>query len=243
MKDDSAEVACASRPPAGGTIKAFTYFSPSHEIFVRKLFASFPWEPNLELHIKFLPQEGDGKYHNDAWKDVMRRKVRYIIESLNQTAGEDFMLHLDSDIVFFAPVYQDLLVLMAESRAEILFQNDKACFCMGCFIAKKTPATLRLFEDILANLHAHQDDQYALNSLLPCSGVKFGLLPKRYYSIGLNNHKWGGRSELSIPTNINLLHANWVEGTENKLKLIALVEEKMRRKAAPSGTAEPVPAP
>jgi hypothetical protein len=210
-------------------IKAYTYFSQTHTQLLKKLLNSFPWEPDLELNIKFLSQEGNGVYHNPGWKKVMARKILYIIDSLKEISENDYMLHLDSDIVFFKPVYSDLINLMGTTNADILFQNDRICLCAGCFISKKTNNTVKLFEAVLKNIDNYPDDQFALNGLIGSSGVKFGLLPNRYYSLGINNDKWDGNSELSIPSDISMLHANWCEGIETKLKLIKIVEERIKK--------------
>ena len=214
--------------PPTPRIKLITCFSASHKALFDKMSASLPWEPGLELAVRYLEQDGDGSFRNDGWKRSTGRKIEFVVETLESLPDGSLILWVDVDIIFFRPVRDDLVRLMAEMRAEILFQSDKTELCAGFFIVRKTPKTMELFHEVLRVLPDHRDDQVALNSIIAASGVRFGLLPHRYYTIGLDNPVWNGVSPLKLPKTITTLHANFTIGIENKLKLIELVLAKMR---------------
>jgi hypothetical protein len=163
-------------------IRAFTQFSPSQEPSVRKLIASFPWEPNFELHLKYFPK--DTSTECPRGDEIRTRKLQYIVESFNQVGEGQFVFHLDSDIVFLQPVYDDLLRRIDESGSGILFLDDAGKFGLGCFLARKTAGTERLFASAVEKLSDSYEDRCPINALLPESGVMAGRLPVGYQARG-----------------------------------------------------------
>ncbi len=218
----------SNRFPAAPSIQAITCFSASHKALFDKMAASFPREPGLDLAVRSVEQDGDGTFANAGWQRSTARKMEFTLEILESLPEDSLVLWVDADVVFFRPVRNDLIRLMSEARAEILFQNDRRELCTGFFIVRRNPRTIELFREVLRVQPDHRDDQVAMNSVIAGSGVRYGLLPKRYYTIGLDNPRWDGRSSLKLPKTITVFHANWTVGVVNKLKLIAVVGDRMQ---------------
>ena len=162
-------------------MKVYTFLTDSHRIFLDSYIRTFPFEDNFDLEIKFLPQEcHTGKYHSDGWNKTMRRKVEYILYSLQNCDDNSLFVHSDVDVQFFGPIKTDLENLMEEKNHDILFQNDGHQMSMGFFVCKKNDKTIRLFKDVLQNLDNHRDDQFATNFFLKKSDLIYGPLPERY---------------------------------------------------------------
>lgn len=157
--------------PATPTVWAITCFSASHAALFDKMAASFPREPGLELAVRSIEQDGDGTFANEGWQRSTARKMEFTLETLESLPDDDLVLWVDVDIVFFRPVRDDLIRLMDEARADILFQNDRRELCSGFFIVGKTRAPIELFREVLRVIPDHRDDQVAINSIIARSGT------------------------------------------------------------------------
>ena len=83
-------------------MKIYTFFTDSHKSLLDIFLKNFPYNENTELNIKWFPQEcKDGSYMSDGWVSTMRRKVEYILQSLNETPEGEWFVHSDCDIVLF----------------------------------------------------------------------------------------------------------------------------------------------
>ena len=209
-------------------IKVFTFFSESHRQLLDVFTKSFPYEDGVDLTVRFLPQEcASANFESSGWNRTMERKIDYIIEYLQSMDDTDMMVHADVDINFYRPFKGDLQSLMADY--DILFQNDVVCLCMGFFIAKKTDKLVELMKQVRGSIDRYGNDQYAMNALIKSAGLKYGILPDRYYTFGMNRiGVWNpGINDFSVPSDIVLHHANWTVGVENKINLMNLVSSKV----------------
>lgn len=208
-------------------MKVYTFFSQSHKIFIEPFIDSFPFEEEFDLEMKFLPQECQtGKYHSDGWNKTMKKKVEYILHAIDETPENSLFVHSDIDVQFFGNIKSDIDSLMSNSNYDILFQNDRTQACMGFFVCKSNGNTKNLFEQVYSNLHHFSDDQHATNHYLNIEKIKWGYLPERYFSVGVKNGLWEGRTDIYIPPDILVHHSNFTVGIENKINLIKLVREK-----------------
>ena len=208
-------------------MKVYTFFTPSHKLFLKTYMDSFPFEDGFDLQVKFFPQEcPTAKYREKGWKQTMKRKIEYILESLEETKENDCFIHSDIDIQFFKPFKSDILKELYESEKEILFQNDFVALCMGFFICKKTKNTTNFFNLVNNQLDDFVDDQVAVNSIIKNHEIKYGVLSEKYYTIGPKNGIWTGNTNIEIPKNLILHHANWTEGLVNKMMLLQLVKSR-----------------
>lgn len=210
-------------------MKVYTFFTETHKVLLPIFLNSFPFEDGFDLEIKYFPQEcQSGNFESNGWDKTMRKKIEYILYSLDKTNENDFFVHSDIDIQFFGNIKNDLLKLINESNKDILFQDDNNIMCMGFFICKKNNRTLNFFNKILSDLHNHKNDQIAVNYHLNYMDISYDKLPNRYYTIGLNHKLWNGESiNFEIPSDILMHHANYTIGVENKIKLLNIIKQKL----------------
>jgi hypothetical protein len=213
-------------------MKLYTFFTDTHKIFLNQFIKTFPFESGLDLEIKYLPQEcPTGSFHSQGWNKTMRKKIEYILYSLDKTNENDFFIHSDIDVQFFGDIKSDLQNIMDLTNYDILFQNDGGYLCNGFFICKKNKITVELFNDVFNKLDNYRNDQVAVNDLLRNKKIKYSSLPERYYTVGINHGLWSGEeTEFYIPDDLIMHHANYTEGVENKIKLLNLIKEKYEKK-------------
>ena len=210
-------------------IKVYTFFSESHVRLYREFMNSFPYQDGVDLTIRFMPQECQGYFECDDWNKTMHRKVDYIIEYLEEMSQMDIMIHADVDIKFYRPFKHDIETLLGDY--DIAFQNDGNCLCMGFFAARKSRKLINLMKLIKDNISKYGNDQYAMNALIASSGLKYGVLPSRYYSFGALNsctHWSTDVQQFNVPKDIIMHHANWTVGVDNKIALIRKTEELLK---------------
>lgn len=203
-------------------MKIYTFFTDSHKQLLDLFLHNFPYQDNIELNIKRFPQEcKSGSYMSDGWTSTMRRKVEYIIQSLEETPEGDWFVHADCDIILFDG-WADILDKYKD-EFDVLVQNDHPNMCAGFFFCKSNSKTKSLWNKVLSNLHNFDHDQSAMNFYLKAmKEVKTGILPNSYFTYGyFGKDKWNGH-EFSVPNidNLKMFHANWTQGIENKIALI-----------------------
>lgn len=213
------------------TIKFCTFFSESHKVFYKLFMNSFPYENDVDLIVRYLPQECSGNYNQDDWNLTMKKKVKFIVDYLSTLKDGEYLIHSDIDVVFYKPFKNNILDLIKTSNNDILFQNDGCALCMGFFVCNNNPEILKLMTYIYENLDNFENDQVALNVLIRNTNIKFGVLPLNYYCFGplnkMNNWNPNYKEEIFVPSDIILHHANWTIGVENKLKLIQTIKKKL----------------
>lgn len=188
---------------------------------------SFPYEEDVDLIIRYLPQESDGVYESDTWNKTMYKKMTYIVDYMKSLKENEYFLHADIDIRFYRNFKKDIIDLYNASGKDILFQNDGYELCMGFFICKYNEKIIKMMEYVRDNLNKFAQDQKAVNSLLPQTSIKYGILPERYYNFGPTNGliRWNpGIQNFYVPKDIVLHHANWTVGIENKINIIKAVK-------------------
>lgn len=203
----------------------FTFYTPSHEVLLERYFlASLPDE--YVPHIFELPQDcSSGNYESDGWNTTMRKKVELMIEATKQCWGRPFVFS-DCDVQFFGNSSQNLLDQLG--TADIAAQNDGiGKLCAGFFIAQANTNNLDLYQAMIEYMDAEQcNDQIAMNH---CA-KDMAYLNNSIFTIGMaNQYKvWKGETDIGIPNNIIIHHANWTVGVKNKIKLMDFVRNKMQ---------------
>jgi len=166
-------------------MKAYTFFTDSHrDILENHFIPSFPFNDGIELNIKHFPQEcPSGEFQKDGWAKTMRRKVEYVIQSIDENIEHnDLFIHADCDIVFFQPIQESMIKELGAFDVACL--SDGAMLCAGFFIARATTQTRSLFVNILSQLKGGgPNDQILMNRLLPSSGVKAKALSREYHNV------------------------------------------------------------
>ena len=106
---------------------------------------------------------------------------------------------------------------------DIACQNDTAqYYCSGFFICRGNKRTLNMFSEMKKNYQL--EDQTTLNRHIHMVKSKF--LSRKFFTIGHILGLWSGQ-DFNIPYPILAHHSNWVEGIENKIKLLDVVRKKV----------------
>jgi hypothetical protein len=202
-------------------MKVYTFFTDSHKSLLDIFLKNFPYSDNIELNIKWFPQEcKDGNYMSDGWVSTMKRKVEYILQSLNETPEDEWFVHSDCDIILFEG-WEDILNKHKNS-VDMMIQNDYTNLCAGFFFCKSNVQTKLLWGRVWKDLHKFEHDQAAMNHFIKIMPeLKIGILPDSYFTYGLlGKERWNGE-DFIIPdiSNLKMFHANWTAGVKNKIEL------------------------
>lgn len=203
-------------------MKIYTFFTPSHEKLFNIFLSNFPYNEDVELVVKWFPQEcTDGQYMSSGWMSTMRRKVLYIIQSLEETKENEWFVHSDCDILLFNG--WDKILNNETKDSDMLIQNDHTSLCAGFFFCKSNSRTKELWKLVYENLDKFEHDQAAMNYYLTrVKDFKAAILPNSYFTYGYHKKGvWNGE-EFTVPNiqNLKMFHANWTAGVKNKMELI-----------------------
>lgn len=213
-------------------MKTYTFFTDTHKVFLKHFTDSFPFEEGFDLEVRYFSQDcPTGSFSSTGWEKTMKKKIEYILYSLEQTEKNQIFVHSDIDVQFFSNLKKEIEEFFLDEELDLLFQRDDfrngASICMGFFICRSNENTKNFFKYIYDNLHFFKNDQIAVNQLINKFPLKYGLLPEKYYTVGLKNGLWSGNENILIPNDIIVHHANFTVGIENKIKLLELVKKKV----------------
>lgn len=208
-------------------IKHYTFFTDTHKIFLKYFLNTFPFDPNIDLTIRNMPQECEtGEFVSEGWNKTMKRKVQYIVDAIDELKKYDVLIHSDADVVFLKPYKEDLLRELGDN--DIVFQSDVGTACMGFFAMRVNEKTKSFFQNLYKELDKHYHDQEAVNYLLRNTdhGLKFSLFSHKFFNHGFLGKHYEGEDQVVFPPDMVVLHANFTIGIERKLKLIKLALNK-----------------
>jgi hypothetical protein len=210
-------------------MKVYTFYTDSHREIFEIFEKNFPYEENIELNTRWLPQEcHTGSYMGDGWMSTMRRKVQYILDSLEETKEGDWFVHSDCDILLF----KNWTTILEKNKdtLDIIVQSDFTELCAGFFFCKSNSKTKDLWQNVFNNITEHYNDQTAMNHYIKnTKNLKAGVLPKTFFTYGLlGKGRWEGQ-EFEIPNiqDVKMFHANWAAGIDKKK---ALLENCLKQK-------------
>ncbi len=193
-----------------------------HDLFIESVTRT---NPNIVVQSDLIDQFGTGIFMDNGWERSMTNKLDQIIKACET---EKIFIHSDSDVYFFGDIEEKILEELGDF--DIAFQDDgHVGLCMGFFICKPNKKILQLFRSVKSVLSEFQGhDQNALNSIIASSGVKYKKLSHLFYNYGQKHGTTWNGEDFDVDPDILILHANWVIGVENKLKLISLVKNKVK---------------
>lgn len=154
-------------------------------------------------------------YGTPEFRIVMLQKFEQVLARLR---NGDTVLHVDADIV----ARRDPIPYLENIDAELIIQNDSprlhdmtGPLCAGFFLARPTPKIVKLFESSVALIEeGAANDQVALNSCLENGhDVSVHSLDQLLFP---NGYIWGEYR----PSEAYIVHANFVVGWKNKLKIL-----------------------
>lgn len=201
-------------------MKFFTFYSKSHKPLLDLFSKSFLKNCESDLIIRKIKQKCNGDYHSSGWKDSMKDKVKYILDSLDMCKEGEVMIHADSDIIFRQGCEQYIQQYTSEN--DISFQWDSAGICMGFFCCKNIPIVRSFFEKVYSQLDNFDDDQIAASHILKSKGfqnLKFAVFDKNVYTVGMDIPIYLG-GDVTIPKNWFIFHANFTKDLKSKIELL-----------------------
>ncbi len=210
--------------------KVYTFYTDTHQaLFDRfvKTFESSGMADSFELVSRKFEQESSGRFMESGWNKTMRKKVEYVLESIDETFG-DWFIHADCDIQFFANMMEDMSPRI--ESYDLVAQSDSGTICAGFFACKSTERMRNVFKEVLNTMDKAGNDQHALNSLK--SKFSHQLLPASYFTIGNVNggNVWNGETNFLPPKKVFMHHANYVIGPEKKMDLMEIIADKVRNR-------------
>jgi len=205
----------------------YTIHSESHQILFELLQNSL----NHPINSRIIGQiSKNTDYGSDEVKKFYFIKILYILEILTKETKP--FLFLDTDIYVFRDFIKDIEKRLSDN--DILAQYEKKQFgldtiCTGIMLIRPNERTKKAFLWVLKNLHRFVSDQSALNFYLKTHRIKCAILPKEYYSINYDNGDkvWNGEAVEVTVRNPFLIHLHWTLGMDNRLKLLAMVKNKI----------------
>ena len=208
----------------------YTFYTDTHKQFLDDWFMKSIHEKD-KVHIEKFKQECEsGSFMSHGWKDTMLKKVNYIRECLSQP---DPFYHLDCDVQFFRPFYEDYINTLNDNDLDILAQHDgNRTICCGFMLIRPSEKVKTFFDKVYdaTKNDLYANDQLACNALLHDSGLRAGLIGNEVFSIWMTNgmQPWLPEHGISnIPKDIRAHHGNYTAGIENKIKLMELVKNEM----------------
>jgi len=168
------------------------------------------------------------EYHNIGWKQTQINKVQSLINILYKFNDGETFIFCDADIIHLNNYIDDIDVLLKkyDMVAQKSFsKKENSGYCSGFFAAKKTEKVMRFLNYILqslkytANSESHAD-QYYFNKYAGILNI--GYLNDSYFNPGLiSNGNVIDKCDFDkikslAPKDVNIVHANWIKGSENK---------------------------
>jgi GR25 family glycosyltransferase involved in LPS biosynthesis len=220
--------------------KIFTVCTDSHKPFIPWLETIYNIYPDIKIDYTFLDQDClTGNYEECGWKETMIKKTNRIIELFDLYPEEKYFIFSDVDIQYFKP-FHHITNRLLETH-DILFQDDGCAVCMGFFICKNNQFVKGLFQKALELVISSTDESYqeqkAVNDILLNYDIKYTKLPKEFFNFEFYERPSDSlysmedlvSSEIEIPENIVMHHANWMVGVENKLEMLKFVSNKVKK--------------
>lgn len=227
---------------AQNNIKMYTFYTKSHVAF-KDIWVSSLIDENIEMVIKEFPQEcKSGKLFSDGWQAAMLRKVDMVLEAIQANWG-DVVIYSDIDVEFFKPISKKIMELMVNKDLVIQRDTPSGMVCAGFFAFRANERTQSLWQGIRNYMITHNErsDQKTLNHLLRKDGnnstnpygVVWDYLPTEFLGgATFTGRGWKIGKKLFIPSDVMMLHANWAQGTKNKLALLSYVREVVEKRKA-----------
>jgi len=206
-------------------MRLYTSYTESHRPLLCEFFMPSLLPDEYLLTVRQFKQStptGSIK-EDDGFAETVRERTQMCIDAVRtaQAEGDEYFVHADCDLQFFART-RDTLVEMMQEGYDLIAQNDyrrgfrpkdgKPRLCTGFYICRASDTMLAVFEEMLQLIRPGFNDQHALNAVK--TPFRARALGNRFFSV---RQPWRPGLPLRIPRRIVLHHANWTVGITNKL--------------------------
>jgi len=203
-------------------VNCYTFTTPSHLHFLDAwMRPSLPEELNLVIRESDTQLCPTATFRSVGWRETMIEKVKWWIHACEH---EDIFIGSDVDVQFFAPVADAMLEALG--NLDFAVQNQRRQdINSGFFICRGNDRTLKMWNTILGQLKAGQDDgeQYLLQAYLEKHPDRWTFLPAdEFYT---PEEYFINLSELKVPGNIRMHHATYAKGTQDKIQQLQYVRQ------------------
>lgn len=213
--------------------RTYTFKTESHQPFVMPSIESYFAVHHEGMFVQQFPQEcATGEFHSDGWMSTMRKKVEYVLYSIEQRK-KDWFIHADIDIEYTKPVIEDL---EARLQSHDFVAMDDNMFCAGFFAMRVNSKTVQLWENVYEHLHKFKNDQIAMNYWIRDLNVKAAKLPRfeyfNYMHLWDRDTLWEGdedilreklREHADQLESMRLVHANYIIGVDKKVRFLEIM--------------------
>lgn len=222
-------------------MKFLTFFTKSHSILYDKFFLpSFINSFGKESIIAYACEEQycpSSTYHRDGWAKTQSEKLKFVIDTCKSLTKDEILVFCDVDIIFFKDFRSDLEIQLngydmvcQRSYSKGLIQTIdgklvKHSMCSGFYAFKNNQKMINFLETVQKSIVSDENaDQYYFN--LYKDMIHFNILPNIYPNVGFFT---GGKiyrgADISKEqlSNMYILHCNWTDGYDEKVKLMEKV--------------------
>lgn len=243
-----------------------SYSNTHERFFKDWFLDSFPFERGVSLVVQKVPQVcKSGNLFSDGWREQMIEKQNFINECINCSAPSEVVVFSDVDVRFYGNFSKDLTKELGDKDICFMrdHNSDATGRCGGFFALRVSERIKSFFSNVRSRLTSHTDsnvtfetsEQSTINNLLRESpDIQWGYLPPRYYTHGLytqgienfsednqsglwwENKTYEEKTNVFVPNDLLVHHANWSNGIENKIHLLEFVKGKIdyrKTKASP----------
>lgn len=215
----------------------YTFYTPSHKIFFNQYFkptASQEFTVNGHLHETQLCPEA--LYKSEGWRTTQIEKVKHWINCIRTNFG-DHIICCDTDIQFLGPIKDKIIDYLGDG--DIGFQQNwlGGKICSGFFVCKCCPKTLEFFELTLNKLKilnredtAGGGEQYVMQEIIEKKFLNLKYIKLKFSEFWCPGIEYEDLSQLTIPEDICMHHANWVHGVDRKLDQLDYVSRFIHNK-------------
>ena len=213
-----------------------TFYTPSHSLLYEDWLLPSAQSIDLEINSRSYTTQlcESASYAEKGWRSTQIKKLANYISILKSKCDSDIIVGSDTDVQFIRPCKDKLIEFLGDD--EISFQeNVDGKVCSGFFVARCNKNVIDFFEKAMNSLTREYiksrvggGEQYEIWKLIDNGNhnAKLGMLPKD--EIWNPRQKYDKLEELNIPDNMLVHHANWTHGTENKIKQLEYVRDKLK---------------
>lgn len=171
-------------------------------------------------------------YHSTGWRQTQVNKLNSVINTINSLRDGEVFIFCDADILHGKNYLKQIQNYLNECdlvAQKSFTKNSSHKYCSGFYCGKKTPKVLKFLQYIRQSLiseinNESNADQYYFNEYSSILNIKE--LDDTYFSPGLvtdgkllEEHSFNDVIN-SISNNFNIVHANWIVGTDKKINFL-----------------------
>lgn len=216
-------------------LQVHTFFTPSHQILFDDWLNYSAKTHGIQIYpfLNFDQLCTTGSFGDDGWRATQLKKVENYISIFENNNDSEIIVGTDADVQFIRPCENQLIEFLG--NYDISFQeNVGGKICSGFFVARCNSNVIDFFKKVSNSLKNEISkssegggEQYEMWKLIESGNhsANIGMLPKN--EIWNPRTKYTELSELVIPDNMLVHHANWTHGLDNKIKQLAYVRERL----------------